>query len=31
MSQDAASTDPAPYRVVFENDRVRVPEYQDRA
>lgn len=29
MSQDPASTDPELYKVVFENDRVRVLEYQD--
>ena len=31
MSQDAASTDPALYKIVFENDRVRVLEYQNWA
>jgi len=30
MSLDPAVTNPDHYRVVFENDRVRVPEYQDR-
>ena len=30
MSQDPAITDPELYRVVFENERVRVLEYQDR-
>lgn len=29
MSQDPVSTDPEHYKVVFENDRVRVLEYQD--
>ena len=29
MSHDPAVTDPGLYRVVFENDRVRVLEYQD--
>lgn len=29
MSQDPASTDPELYKVVFENDRVRVLEYRD--
>jgi quercetin dioxygenase-like cupin family protein len=28
-SQDPVDTDPELYRVVFENDRVRVLEYQD--
>jgi beta-alanine degradation protein BauB len=30
MSHDPAVTDPDNYRVVFENDRVRVLEYTDR-
>jgi quercetin dioxygenase-like cupin family protein len=30
MSLDPAETDPDHYRVVFENDRVRVLEYTDR-
>jgi beta-alanine degradation protein BauB len=30
MSMDPARTDPEHYRVVFENDRVRVLEYTDR-
>jgi hypothetical protein len=30
MPDDPISTDPALYRVVFENDRVRVLEYRDR-
>lgn len=29
MNQDPASTDPELYKIVFENDRVRVLEYQD--
>ncbi|MGZ5369894.1 MAG: hypothetical protein ACXWXV_12910 [Aeromicrobium sp.] len=29
MSQDPVSTNPELYTVVFENDRVRVLEYQD--
>jgi beta-alanine degradation protein BauB len=29
MSHDPAVTDPGLYRVVFENDRVRVLEYKD--
>jgi hypothetical protein len=30
MPEDPLITDPALYRVVFENDRVRVLEYRDR-
>jgi hypothetical protein len=30
MPADPTSTDPTLYRVVFENDRVRVLEYRDR-
>jgi hypothetical protein len=30
LAQDAARTDPRSYRVVFENDRVRVLEYVSR-
>jgi hypothetical protein len=30
VSKDPVVTDPQLYRVVFENDRVRVLEYQDR-
>ena len=30
MSRDPTETDPALYRVVLENDRVRVLEYRDR-
>lgn len=30
MNLDPAKTDPDLYRVVFENDRVRVLEYRDR-
>ncbi|MDI2132142.1 cupin domain-containing protein [Yinghuangia seranimata] len=30
MHQDPATTDPELYRVVFENDRVRVLEYRDK-
>ena len=30
MSQDPVVTDPSLYRLVFENDRVRVLEYRDR-
>ena len=30
MSDDPAVTDPRLYRVIFENDRVRVLEYRDR-
>jgi hypothetical protein len=30
MSQDPTVTDPDKYKVVFENDRVRVLEYRDR-
>lgn len=30
MNQDPAITDPAFYTVIFENDRVRVLEYQDQ-
>jgi hypothetical protein len=30
MSQDPAVTDPDKYKVVFENERVRVLEYRDR-
>ena len=30
MAADPTSTDPTLYRVVFENDRVRVLEYRDR-
>ena len=30
MSLDPTMTDPETYRVVFENDRVRVLEYRDR-
>jgi beta-alanine degradation protein BauB len=30
MSQDPAITDPKLYKVVFENERVRVLEYHDR-
>jgi beta-alanine degradation protein BauB len=30
MSHDPAVTDPDLYKVVFENDRVRVLEYRDR-
>jgi len=29
-SHDPATTDPELYRVIFENDRVRVLEYRDR-
>ena len=30
MPEDPTSTDPSLYKVVFENDRVRVLEYRDR-
>jgi hypothetical protein len=30
MNQDPAKTDPELYKVIFENDRVRVLEYKDR-
>ena len=30
MPEDLTSTDPSLYKVVFENDRVRVLEYRDR-
>lgn len=30
MSQDPTATNPELYRVIFENDRVRVLEYRDR-
>lgn len=30
VSVDPAMTDPEAYRVVFENDRVRVLEYRDQ-
>jgi hypothetical protein len=30
MSQDPATTDPQLYKVIFENERVRVLEYRDR-
>jgi hypothetical protein len=30
MSQDPAVTDPELYRVIFENERVRVLEYRDQ-
>jgi hypothetical protein len=30
MSQDPAVTDPQLYKVIFENERVRVLEYRDR-
>lgn len=30
MSNDPTQTDPDKYRVVFENDRVRVLEYRDK-
>jgi hypothetical protein len=30
MNDDPAITDPALYRVIFENERVRVLEYSDR-
>jgi len=30
MSQDPAVTNPQHYKVIFENERVRVLEYQDR-
>lgn len=30
MSMDPVETDPGLYRVIFENDRVRVLEYTDR-
>jgi beta-alanine degradation protein BauB len=30
MPSDPTITDPGLYRVVFENDRVRVLEYRDR-
>ncbi len=30
LAQDAATTDPRSYRVVLDNDRVRVLEYQSR-
>jgi hypothetical protein len=30
MSQDPAITDPDLYKVVFENDRIRVLEYRDQ-
>jgi quercetin dioxygenase-like cupin family protein len=30
MSQDPTVTDPDKYKVIFENDRVRVLEYRDR-
>ena len=31
LAQDAATTDPRSYRVVLDNDRVRVLEYQSRS
>lgn len=30
MAEDPTTTDPDKYKVVFENDRVRVLEYKDR-